>query len=65
MNGYAQTITQPSTSASVRVAIALFAVIAAFLLVTVAGFASGSFQGYGNDSTSQLRPPPTAPGEKP
>jgi hypothetical protein len=65
MTGSTQTITQPFASASVRAAIALFAVVAAFLLVTGAGFASGSLQGLGNDSTSQARPPGIAPGEKP
>ena len=64
MNDYPQTTTQRSASASVRVAIAC-RLIAAFLLVTGTGFAMGSFQGYGNDSTSQARPPGTAPGEKP
>ena len=55
MNGYPQTVTQPHAFASLRT-LALFAVIAAFLLVTGTAFALGAFQGDGNASSPQERP---------
>ena len=55
MNGYIQTITQPRAFASLRT-LALFAVVAAFLLVTGTAFALGAFQGDGDDSSPQERP---------
>ena len=55
MNAYPQTITQPRPSASMRT-LALFAVIAAFLLVTGAAFALGAFQGDENASSPKQGP---------
>lgn len=56
MNDYPQTITRPSTSASVGASIALFAVVAAFLLITGAGLAMGAFQVEANVSPPQQQP---------
>ena len=55
MNSYPQTITQPRAFASLRT-LALFAVIAAFLLVTGTALALGAFHGDGNASSPQERP---------
>ena len=55
MNGYPHTISLPRVSASLRT-LALFAVIAAVLLVTGVAFALGAFQSDGNDSSPQEHP---------
>jgi hypothetical protein len=56
MNSYPQPIPQHSTFSSMRVVIALFAVVAAFLLVTGAAFALGAFQDHGTDNSPQQHP---------